>query len=335
MQPQKTLALATLIAASACRHDVAVEEPATAVETVAVEPLRHEAGVRYSANVQAAIQVSLAFRATGYVRRLYFDEGDVVRKGTVLAEIRTADARERLAQATAGQAEANASLFQAKEDYRRAVALYEAKSMTKPELDAAEARYAAAKAKVFSATAVVGEGKIGLADTKLVAPFDGVVLARNVEVGDLAGPSAPAFVVADTSNVKVELDVPDVMVGALAIGQVLDVTTESRPGTVYPARVSRIAPAADARSRAFPVELEIDNSKGELKPGMVASLEIGRGNPSSVIVIPLAAVARPPRATEGYAVFVVDGGAAHAREVSLGNPVGNSVIVERGVAAGE
>jgi len=336
MRTASTIAIAALVAAAACSHEEkVVAEPPTAVETVAAAAMRHESGVRYSATVKADAEATLAFRVSGYVERLAADEGDFVRRGAVLAEIRTSDAREHLAQAAAGHAEARANLAQAKEDYDRARSLYDARSMTKPELDAAEARYAAAVARLSSAKSGVSEGKIGLADTRLVAPFDGVVIDRRVERGDLAGPSNAAFVVADIRRVKVELAVPDTTVGKLAMGQTVNVRTESRPGVTYPARITRIAPAADSRSRAFPVELTIDNVRGELKPGMVASLEIGGAPPAPALAVPLSAVVRGPRSHEGYAVFVVENGAAHARTVDLGDPVGNLVIVDGGLAAGE
>lgn len=332
----KTISV-TLLAAlmlAACGQPESSEPVATAVEVAPVTEIPGGAGVRYSATVEPDAQVSVAFRVSGYVESVQADEGDRVARGAVLARIRRSDYAEKLGQAAASEAEAKAALAQAQGDLARARKLFEANALTRPELDAAIAAAEVSEARVNRGRAAAGEAGLALGDTTLVAPISGVILRRNVEKGDLAGPGGPAFVLADTRTVKVVFGAPDTMISALKVGQAMDVTTESMPDREFHAEVATIAPAADPKSRSFDVELHIDNSRDELKPGMVVSLELSRGAAPS-LAIPLDAVVRPPKGRDGYAVFVVSGGKAVSREVELGEPMGNLIALRGGLEAGE
>lgn len=320
--------------AGACRqHETSSTGPA-AVEVAPVSEQTGGAGTRYSASVEPEKEVTVAFRVGGYVESVEVEEGDHVLAGAVLARIRRSDYAEKLGQASAQHQQAQASLAQARTDLDRAKALFAANALTKPELDAAEARFAVTSAQVSGGRAAATEAGITLRDTTLVAPIGGVILRRNIERGDLTMPGSAAFVLADTRTVKVLFGVPDMMVGALKIGQAIGVATESMPDRAFTGKVARIAPAADPKSRIFDVELHIDNPKDELKPGMVASLEVNRGN-GATLAVPLAAVIRPPKSQEGYAVYVVEQNKARARVVELGEPLGNLVAVRAGLRGGD
>jgi RND family efflux transporter MFP subunit len=257
-----------------------------------------------------------------------------VTAGTVLARIRQSDYRQKFGQAAAGRSEAEAGLAQARMDVDRARTLFAANALTKPDLDGAIARFDMMRARLDSGRAAEGEAGLALSDTALVAPISGVILRRNIERGDLGQPGAIAFVLADTRTVKVKFGVPDTKVATLHIGDSIDVTTESMPDRTFAGQVARIAPEADAKSRAFDVELRIPNAGNELKPGMVASLEIARES-TSTLAIPLASVIRPAKTRDRYAVYVVANDKVRAQVVDLGEPIGNLVAVRAGLAGGE
>lgn len=322
------------LAIAACKQNEAAAPTPAAVEVATVQRINSGTGVRYSATIEPDVQTAVAFRIGGYVDAIAVDEGDRVAKGAVLARIRRSEYVERAGQASAQHAQAEASFAQAKTDLDRARTLFAANAATKPELDAAIARYDVAQAQVKGGSAAATEANITLGDTTLTAPVGGVILRRNIERGDLAAPGAPAFLLADMRVVKVVFGVPDTMIRTLSVGQPIDVTTESLPDRVFTGRVLRIAPAADAKSRSFDVELHIANADGALKPGMVASLEISRGA-GRVLAVPLSAVIRPPKSAEGYAVFVAANDKAQARLVELGEPMGNLVAVRSGLRDGE
>ena len=190
--------------------------------------------------------MDLAFRVSGIVdaitqvrgadgRLRAIQDGDPVRKGQVLARLRQAEYRDQVS-------DADATLRQAEADYERASQLYENRSISKAEYDAAYARYTASQARRSQAA-------ISLGDATLRAPLDGVILRRSVEVGSLAGPSAAAFSLADTRVVKVVFGVPDVVVAGLKLGQTLPIQAEALPGAALEGRITRISPSADPNSR--------------------------------------------------------------------------------------
>jgi multidrug efflux system membrane fusion protein len=291
---------------------------------------------RYSGAIKADASVDVAFRVSGIVddisrvrgadgRVRVLQDGDLVRKGQILARLRQNEYRDQVSDAEAG-------LRQAQADYERAAQLYENRSVSKAEYDAAYARYTAGVAKRSQAA-------ISLGDATLRSPIDGVILKRTVEVGSLAGPSAPAFTVADTRVVKVVFGVPDVVVSGLRPGGKLAIQAEAMPGADLSGKITRISPSADPSSRVFEVEAALPNPEGRLKVGMLATLSLGEGAPESHPYVPLAAVVRPAGDSNGYAVFLVrdSAGAERARltRVQLGDVSGNLIAVRQGLAAGD
>jgi multidrug efflux system membrane fusion protein len=321
-----------------------------------VENVRGEiaaAGLRYSASIQPYQQVSLAFKVGGYVREMRqlpgpdgrlrnLQQGDRVTKGTVLARLSSADYEEKVNQAKAQLAEAEANLIKARSDAARAESLYAAKAMTRPDYDAATAALAGATARGDGARAQLEAAQISLNDTALVAPADGVVLSRNVEVGALAGVGTAGFTLADLTRVKAVFGVPDLLVQRVQVGTHLTLTTDAFTGVDFPGRVTAVSPAADAESRVFSVEVTIPNPERKLKAGMIATVEVASPSqteiPAGAPTVSVSAVVKSAR-QGAFAVFVAEGQAetttARARDVSLGRISGNRVAVESGLATGD
>jgi multidrug efflux system membrane fusion protein len=166
--------------------------------------------------------------------------------------------------------------------------------------------------------------------------MSGVVLERRVEIGTLASAGMVAVSLADIDTVKATFGVPDTVVRTLAMGTPQKVLLEAFRGQGFVGRISRIAPAADSKSRLFEVEVEIRNPRGELKPGMVASLELTQSpDAQPQVLLPLSAIVRSPAGSHGYAVFVVEGEAgasrARIRPVTLGDLQGNRIAVREGL----
>lgn len=256
-------------------------------------------------------------------------------RSIVKPEYDAANARAEVMQAKVEGARAQLAGIQARVQTARAQV-----RMSQAKVAAARAQPQLAQAGVNRARAQIEEAEIARRDAALRAPIDGVVLKRSVEVGTLVGPGVPAFVVADTSSVKVVFGVPDVMVGKMKLGSVHSITTEAIPGVEFRGRLTRVSPAADPKSRIFEVELTIPNPRDQLRIGMIATLEVANAaSPDPVPVVPLSAIVRPKTDASGYAVFVVeerDGrGTARLRRVKLGEAFGNMIAVTEGVRAGE
>ncbi len=344
-----TAALLAALPAAACAREAPYEKPLTPVRVETVAAVPAGAALRYSAAMLPRERVDLAFKVPGYVAEIArvrdrgglraVHEGDRVRRGEVLARVRTDDYEVKVRQARSQLAEAEAAYAQAKDAFDRATTLFGQQSATKPDLEAARAAFDTVTAKRDGARALVAEAENALADTALRAPIDGLLIKRLVEVGSLVGPGTPGFVVADTSSIKVVFGAPDLVVRGLALHAPQAITTEAYPNERFEGRITGIAPAADPGSLVFDVEVTVPNGDGRLKAGMVASLELAHGAAAPQLAVPIAAVLRSPRQADGYAVYVVeerDGQArVRLRDVALGALVGNAVAVTSGLRAGD
>ena len=254
-------------------------------------------------------------------------------------------------------------------DFERARILFSTQSITKPDYDASKAQYemaqakleaargqlksaeariaiskaqiGAAESKIKTAEAATFSATIPLQDTQLKAPMSAVVIDRKIEIGALVSQGVTGFVLADLTSVKAAFGVPDLALQSLKLGDTLKVTTDALPGTEFSGHISRISPSADQTSRVFDVEVTIPNPEGKLKPGMIASLSVNEaaGVQTNVPVVPLTSITRSKDDPNAYAVLIVEEREgkklARMRKVTLGESLGNAVVVTSGVSAGE
>jgi len=331
------------------------------VEPKAAQPVRTQevavsappGGVRYSATIEAFEQVQLAFKTTGYVddllRRTGADgrlrvaqAGDAITKGTVLASIGENDYRQRVAQGQAKLSEGQAALTKARLNLERARTLFGSDSLTKPELDAAQADFDASEARVAAARAETELAQISLRDCSLVSPATGVILERRIEVGTLVAAGTVGFVLGDVGSVKARFGIPDGMIHAVKPGDPIGVTVEAVAATTFAGRVTAVAPAADPQSRVFDVEVTIPNRDNRLRPGMIGTVAVEPSSAAAVnnlLMVPLTAIVRSQPGAGQFAVVVVErqtaGDVARLRRVELGEVLGNAITVLKGLTAGE
>jgi RND family efflux transporter MFP subunit len=335
----------------ACRHDATPTSQPLAVKVAQVERAGGATGMHYSAQINPATRIDLAFKVGGYIDSIattpgvdgkprLLQEGDTVRAGMQVAAIRRTDYVQKLAEAQAALAQAKAALDQAQLDYDRTEKLASTNAIAGAELDTARTRRASAEATLSGARARVDQAATALADTALRSPLDGVILKRAIEVGALAAPGTVAFSVADVGSVKAAFGVPDTILPRIHLGAPLAITTEAYPGDKFEGRITLIAPSADPKSRVFEVDVTIPNGDGRLKPGSVAALSL-EGGPVAPAepLIPLSAIVRSPAHPDRFAVFVVTGdpghAVVHAKDVELGEFLGKVIPVKEGLAGGE
>jgi multidrug efflux system membrane fusion protein len=351
-----TICVAAGLAASCSTRHAAETKAPRPVKTQAVSPAAVMGSIRYSAVIEPFEQVPLAFKSAGYVetilrrsgadgRMRVAQAGDLVTRGTVLARIREVEYREQVNSGRARVAESEAGLVKAKLDLDRAKTLFAADSLTKPELDAAQANFDSYQARLAAARAEVELASTALGDTALVVPGNGILLERKIEVGSLVGSGTVGFVLGDIRAVKARFGIPDSMIQALKLGDDIDLRVEAIAQTNFDGHVTAIAPTADATSRVFDVEVTIPNNDGRLRPGMIgtvavkpaeaATAEAAQGRPT----VPLTAIVKSTTGTGGYAAFTVErqgeGEIARLRPVALGDVIGNAVVIERGLNLGD
>lgn len=349
--------IAVLVAISvmtACSSKKPIEQPPQAVQAKVIEPQHGEDrdASHFSAVVTPDSQVPLGFRIAGYVVALKqvrgqdgkmrdIAEGDPITKGSTLVQIRPAEYQDKVHQASS-QAEAAEAAFQkAKLDYDRATRLYASQSLTKPDMDSAQAQFDATQAQLRAARALTSEARVALRDTSLVAPFNGEIVKKNVELGAFVGPGLPVLAIANTDTVKLVIGVPDITVHSLRLGRPVEVTIDAFPGRIFAARITRIASAADTTTRNFEVEVAIPNRDHALKAGMIGSLELVAQRDSQQaqrsLSVPLSSIVQC--ADGKYGVYVVSESAgskvAQLRSVQVGSVNGSEINVIAGLSGGE
>ncbi len=346
-----SLAIITALAAleTGCAK-AASDTPIVPVRSAEVTKIDTGSTNIYSANIQPYQQVDLAFQSSGYIVSIKqvrdanghvrnIDQGDAVTQGAVLAVVQKDQYQQKLDQANASLAKAQAEHERAKLSLDRMTVLYKAGAATQPDFDDTRAQEQSTQAAVDNANAQIAEAKLGLSYCDLRAPFDSWILKRNVDLGTLVGPATNGFSLGDTRTVKAVFGVPDTAIGRIKLGSPQTVTTEALPNP-FSGHVTAISAAADPKSRVYSVEVRIDNPKNLLKSGMIASIKIGTPSPAGgVMVVPISAVVRSPANLNGFAVFVTEGTGdmvkVQTRDITLGNTYGNMIAVESGLQLGE
>jgi RND family efflux transporter MFP subunit len=364
-----------VILLGACnRRPARVDQSPTPVHTASVEVYRPATQARYSASLGPERQVTLSFKASGFVesvrqvrgadgRLRSVDIGDIVPQGAELARVRVRDyqfqvdqvsgqlsqARQNEATARAQLAEADATARRASLDFERASALYADKAMTKTDYDSARAQLDSTRARVDAvrsqiqaagaaiqaSVAALGSATLVLHDTSLAAPFAGILVQRSVEVGSLVTPGAAAFALVDIATVRASFGVPDTTVVHLKPGARLPLFAEAVPDRQFTGVVTSIGAVADLNTRLFQVLVTVPNNDGILRPGMVAALALAESAKSEpVSVVPVNAVVRAKEDASEFAVVVVEGKQARHHAVRLAGNYGDRVAVD-GVRPGE
>lgn len=287
----------------------------TRVEVATVEPSAASLTIQLPGEVEATRDALLASALGGYVERVAVKVGDRVKKGQALAWVDSATHRARVRQA---QIEVDAS----KRELARAQAL--GGSIARIELEAAQTRHDAARAGL--ATARVASGR-----AVVTAPFAGTVVDLNAEVGEVAAPGTPLVRVVQLVPAKVTASVPDRDVVVLREGQSARVVVAAN-ATPIAGVVKHIRRAADLRTRAFQVEIEVANEDQRLLPGMIAQVHIEPAADEPRLVI-----SQDWLVTRGKDVgaFVVDGEVARYRALTLGPVIRDRIVISGGLSSGD
>jgi len=241
-----------------------------------------------------------------------------------------------VAQARAQLDHAVAEHTRADQDFQRAQALYATQSLTKPDYDESQAAFRKSEAAIENARASLRQSELTLVDADLKAPFSGYILSRKIDFGSLVSPSTVAFTIADISRAKVTFGIPDYVLPKVHLGQEIEIEPEAGTAPLM-GRVTSISTAADTRDRTFSIEVNVNNRDRHLKPGMIASVNLGEV-PHSFISIPLSAIVPSASDPQAFAVMVVEErtGAliAKSRNIQVRTIYDSSVAVD-GVQPGE
>jgi multidrug efflux pump subunit AcrA (membrane-fusion protein) len=333
----------------------------------------HPLTINASGNVEAAETAYLSFQVAGQVRKVFVEEGQSVRAGQVLAELDVRDYQYRLSAAAAQAGVADASLQKAnaglrkqelaqakvdldrvEDEYKRMKALHERGSLAPNDYKKIEAAYLAARERYsmaqegtrsedklaakdafHGAQAQEKIAKKALADTRLTAPFAGIIAKKDVENGMLVSSSHPVFVLMSLQPAKVRVGVPEAEIGKIRIGQKATIQIPSLGSKDFEGRVETIGFAADPAARTFSVKISVPNPRLELRAGMVAESRIETGEKVSAMTVPGQAIVRDAQGATTVFVFFPEKNRVYARRVDTGSVFGREVEIIRGLSGSE
>lgn len=302
------------------------------VTTAQVEKMNLERTVRAIGTLEAIQQVTIRPEITGVIEAVHFQEGTPVEKGELLFTIDDAKIREQLNAKKAALEEARANLENAQLIYNRRQRLFKQKLGTEEARDEARSRYKAIAAQVERLKAEIQGVKETLADTRVKAPFAGIIGEQHVDTGEWVDIGMQLAPLVQTNRLKIAFTVPEKYSGQTETGQTIKVRTpatpeEERSGTVY-----FVSPVIRQKTRSLLLKAHIDNPRHVLFPGGFASVDLILELLENRPIIPEEALV-PTRS--GYMVFVVEDSVAKGREIEIGLRKTGIVEIKKGLSQGE
>jgi RND family efflux transporter MFP subunit len=288
------------------------------------------------ANTQAYIDTPIYARTSGYLKHWYADIGARVHQGQVLADIETPELDQQVEQAKSDLETAQANLQIAQITAERWKKLLAKNAVSKQEADQATSDFTARQSALSSAQANVRRLQQLQGFEKIYAPFDGVITARNVDIGSLIqtgdsnSPRGELFHMASTDRLRLYVPVPEVDAAWVHNGQKVAITSDAVPNEKLTGTVVRNSDAIDISSRTLNVEVDVENAAHKLLPGQYAFIHLPVPPSSASMTLPSNALLFR---AEGLRVGVVRDGHVQLTPVTVGNDYGATVEITSGLQA--
>jgi RND family efflux transporter MFP subunit len=281
-------------------------------------------------NVQAFTDAPIYARTSGYLKSWSFDIGGHVKKGQRLAVIASPEVDQQLAQARADVDTAKANSKYAETQSTRYQDLLNENAVSKQDTDNFRAQASSTSNQVAAAEANLRRLSQLTAFENVVAPFDGVITARNVDIGTLidSGAARELFHLASDDVLRVYVNVPQVYSRTMVPGVTASLTVPEHAGRTFPGKIVRTSNAIDPAFRTLLVEVEVDNRRHELFPGAYAQVHFKLQNARQSLVLPVPTLIFR---SEGLRVAVVRDGKARLVPITIGRDDGKTVEVSEGL----
>ncbi|RZB37486.1 MAG: hypothetical protein SRB2_01030 [Desulfobacteraceae bacterium Eth-SRB2] len=329
------------------KNDTKVDEAAVPVEVVCAAFHDFQDTTNAVGTLRARETNLLSPKVAGNVDAVLVDIGDRVEAGQVVVlldrtsfELAVKQANAAYQSAEAAVAQAGSQLDQARKEYRRATRLLAEKVIPQSRFDAAEATYntdrealSAIKGKYSQSRVALETAREHLKNARIRSSITGVVVNRNVEVGQSVAPGVQVLRILDQTSMKTDVELPEKDFGRITVGASAVVTVDAYQGQDFPGKVTVINPMVDQRVRTFRVRIEISNPSGKLVDGMFARVRLLTGR-KTALAIPRDTLNRLPGSGTFY-VFIVKGDTVVKRTLKTGK-VGNQYAeVLEGLTKGE
>jgi len=290
--------------------------------------------LRLPGSVEAVREAVVHARATGYVSRLLVDLGDTVHEGQLLAEIRAPETMDELHAAEARTAQASEQASWARESAERTQSLSQRGIATTQELDDARLAVSSAEQAQRAAEADAQRLRSVRRYQAVVAPFDGVIVERFVNPGQLVSESASdagLFRVARVGELKVTIDVPQIYAPLVSVGQTVEVERPDAVGASVTGTVWHVAGELTATTRTMRIEALLPQQQGILA-GMFVNVRLTVHREAPPVIIPWRALTVVPTGTQ---VWVVEGNVVHAHPVAIARDLGRELEISTGLVGNE
>jgi RND family efflux transporter MFP subunit len=309
-------------------------------------PAQANAVLTASGYVVAQRKAAVASKGTGRLVFLGVEEGDHVKKGQIIARIEDEDVQANLDQARQNLQTFEAELNDAQQTLERQRNLLAQKLASQADFDAAEFRYKRVVASIASAKAAVAAADVALENTRIRAPFDGTVLLKHADVGEVVAPFGASsnargavVTIADMASLEVEADVSESNIERISPGQACEIVLDAYPDQRYQGYVSKIVPTADRAKATVLTKVKFRSYDSRVLPEMSAKatflstpLDPQATSARSVLTVPTAAIGT----RDGkHVVFVVQDGRAVEVPVVIGERIGMFTEVKEGISTGE
>jgi RND family efflux transporter MFP subunit len=289
-------------------------------------------------NIQAFVDAPVYARTSGYLRKWYSDIGTRVKAGDLLADIESPEVDQQLSQARADLATAQANMKLAEITMNRDLVLIKTDAIAHQDVDNAVGAYEADKAAVASQTANVKRLEQLVEFEKVYAPFDGIVTARNTDIGQLVnagngGSGQQLFRVSSVDKLRIFVSVPQMYSRNAVEGvNAADITLTEAPGRHYAGRIVRNTGAIDPATRTLLTEVDVDNSSHQLMPGAYAEIHLRLPAATRALLVPVTSMIFR---SEGLQVAVVRGDTVEMVPVTEGRDFGTEVEITSGVTSND
>jgi membrane fusion protein (multidrug efflux system) len=318
-------ALASIVGIASCSGppeevvaDVAPEPTPVNVSVKKIEPGNLRDELQLAGRLEPWVEVQVSSELGGTVQEVGFEKGRYVSKGQVLARIGT-DLLE------ASLAEAEAGLIAAEAQYSKNKELFDRQAVPRQELVSATSTFKQAEARVAQA-------KLRVERSILESPVAGIAVSREIEMGEVVPPGSLITVIHEVSRLKAVAGIPEDDIAFFRVGGDASLEIDAYPGRDFRGKIHFLGPAATGQNRTFPVEIEIGNPEGELRPGMIVRVSLTRRVYENAVVVPRDAVLE--RDT-GDVIFVVKDDRVELRKVSTGPSEKGSILLLEGLSPGE
>jgi RND family efflux transporter MFP subunit len=309
-------------------------------------PSQANAVLTASGYVVARRKAAVASKGTGTLVFLGVDEGDRVKKGQIIARLEDSDVAAALQRSRENLRVAQADLNEAKQSQERMRILLKQGAVAQAEFDVAEARYQRVIAMIDAAKSAVREAEVAVENTRIVAPFDGTVLKKNADIGEIVAPLAGAasskaavVTIADMSSLEVDADVSEANITRVTPAQNCEITLDAYPRQRYPGYVTKIVPTADRAKATVLVKIRFRQYDEKVLPEMSAKISflaagsnVSASESKPLLTVPASAVAnRDGR----QVVFQIKDDRAVAVAVATGQKLAGLLEIKSGLQEGD